>query len=165
MNKENMSEPPRRGLGEAGCLVKGCGAILAVAVLVAALAYWAFAVGSHHESRSTIWVSEYRSMTPPDALGITLWPAWLDHRAEYTIREEELRAFLNEVFGLTGNSLSKGSPVGRDYFDRRYGARRDGTWTWHEGLVEYEQIAPNGGVHTFLHDPVTGLTYQESAHW
>ena len=38
-------------------------------------------------------------------------------------------------------------------------------WVVPEGCVVYSYAASNGGVSTYFHDPATGSTYQDSAHW
>ena len=55
---------------------------------------------------------------------------------------------------------AEGSPVNRESFEENY---RKYDWTWSSGLVRHSCIAPNGGTHTFWHDPTTGQTYQ--ARW
>jgi len=148
-----------------GCLLKVGGALLFLAVVLASVGYWFYGLDSSHSSRSTIWHERVRGLTPHAATDITLQLDFLDHYATYRISEADLNAFLDLHFAFHGEDFDSrsergavrpelvGKPVGRL------------GWVVPKGAVEYSFAARNGGVSTYYHDPATGWTYQESAHW
>lgn len=137
---------------------------LAAFAIVGGLLFWHYGLDSHHETPASLYPAlddRIKSLTPPEARDITLQRDFLDHFATYTIDEKDLTAFLDRHFGVEG-SLSERSFVRGDQVGRAVG-RLD--WIVPEGCVEYSYAARNGGVSTYFHDPATGSTYQDSAHW
>ena len=137
---------------------------LAVLAIGGGLLFWHYGLDSHHEAPDSLYPAlddRIISLTPPGARDITLQRDFLDHFATYTIDEKELTGFLDRHFGVEG-SLSERSLVGADTMGKAIG--RLG-WVVPEGCVSYSYAASNGGVSTYFHDPATGSTYQESAHW
>ena len=86
---------------------------------------------------------------------------FLDHFATYTIDEKDLTAFIDRHFEIE-DSFSERSLVDSDRVGKAMG-RMD--WIVPEGSVWYSYSASNGGVSNYYHDPATGSTYQDSAHW
>ena len=137
---------------------------LAAFAIVGGLLFWHYNLDSHHETPASLYPAlddRIKSLTPPEARDITLQRDFLDHFATYTIDEKDLTAFLDRHFGVEG-SLSERSFLRGDQVGRVVG-RLD--WIVPEGCVEHRYAARNGGVSTYFHDPATGSTYQDSAHW
>lgn len=128
------------------------------------LLFWHYGLDSHHEtpgSLSEILDDRILRLTPPEAREITLQRDFLDHFAIYTIDEKDLTAFIDRYFEVE-DSFSERTFVKNDRVGEAIG--RLG-WVVPEGCVSYGYAAGNGGVSTYYHDPATGSTYQESAHW
>ena len=137
---------------------------LALLAIGGGLLFWHYGLDSHHETPGSLYPAlddRIKSLTPPEARDITLQRDFLDHFATYTVDEKDLTAFLDRHFGVE-NSLSDRSLVGADEVGKAVG--RLG-WVVPEGCVVYSYAASNGGVSTYFHDPATGSTYQDSAHW
>lgn len=151
---------PRRSSGRA--IARVAAACIAVGAAVAGTLAWTFALDTHHDTRDSIWWNDRcRNLIPPAATDITLQRDLLDHYAVYTIREEQLVEFLNERFDVDNayaeRSLLAPSSVGEQVGDLG--------WVVTPGSVSYSYPASNGGVSNYYHDPVSGRTYQDSAHW
>ena len=150
----------RVGAALAGCLVKAGIAGLVGVLLVGALGYVTFFSTSHHDTPGSMF-SMYGDLTPPKATDITLHAAGLDHTAEYTVSEADLKRFLEAYFqGFEGPD-----PIDREGFDRIREGSTGVDWPWHEGVVDYTMWMARGTSHRLLYDPKTGRAYQESAHW
>ncbi|MDC0259488.1 hypothetical protein OAK43_04540 [Verrucomicrobiales bacterium] len=120
--------------------------------------FWTYGTDTHHSSRNTIWWTERgRNLIPPAATDITLRQDFLDHYATYTISTTDLNAFL-----LTLDPDSKLSPDSTGTAGKVIGNLG---WIAPKHALSGSYIAGNGGVHSYYHDPKTGLTYQESAYW
>lgn len=146
--------------------LKICIAILALPVVCALILFRIYGVDTHHPSRAGIWWPERgRNLIPPTATDITLQRDLLDHYATYTVSEKDLNAFLDKRFARPGKALdsfSERSPADPNKIGHEIG--RLG-WVVTEETVVYDYAASNGGLHTYYHDPTTGLTYQSSAYW
>ena len=143
-------------------IFKVCIAILALPVVVALVLFRIYGTDTHHASRSSIWWPDRgRNLIPPTATDITLRRDLLDHYATYTVSEKELRAFLDKRFG-PGMALTERSPVTPADIGKAVDPLG---WLVTEDTVIYSYTASNGGVHDYLHDTKTGLTYQSSAYW
>jgi len=151
---------PRRSTGRA--VARVAAACVAAGAAIAGALAWTFALDTHHETRDSIWWNDRcRNLIPEAATDITLQRDLLDHRAVYTIREEQLVAFLNERFDVADAYAERrrmdpakiGQPIG------------ELGWVVTPGSVYYGYAASNGGVSNYYHDPVSGRTYQDSAHW
>ena len=180
--KSNHSSSPTEGKGkeepsptpfEPGSrrnLRKACAIIAAIpatiAMVIGLILFWIYGTETHHANRESIWWTERgRNLIPPAATDITLQQDFLDHYATYTISETDLNAFLDGRFTSHGkpvDSFSERRPVDPGKIGTAIG--RLG-FVVTRGTVEYDYAASNGGVHTYLHDPTTGLTYQSSAYW
>lgn len=137
-----------------------CALIVVVPVtLVALLALWVYGLDTHHATRGGIWWSETaRELTPPAARDITLQRDFLDHRALYTISTTDLEGFLLQRFG----EVVEADPLPPSRLGEGIGELG---WKVTPGSTSYDTWTPNGAATYFYHDPATGLTYQESAHW
>jgi hypothetical protein len=72
---------------------------VAVVIMVFALTLVGlYGIDSHHDSPDSIWPARGRRLIPPTATDITLQRDLLDHRATYTVSEEDLNAFLDWRF-------------------------------------------------------------------
>ena len=148
-----------------GCFLKVGGVLLALAAVPASVGFWFYGLDSSHRDRESIWDERTRGLTPHAATDITLQLDLLDHYATYRVTEADLNAFLDVHFAFRGkgfDSYSEREPVRPELVGEPIG-RLD--WTVPEGTVVYSFAAPNGGLSTYYHDPATGWTYQESAHW
>jgi len=165
MSHEDPSSPQSRSSSK-GYFLKGCGAILALAMVLALGLTWIYKVESHHSSRGSIWwPSRGRSLIPPTARDISLQRDLLDHRAAYTVSAEDLNAFFHERFAISSEVLDshrKRGGVDRESFLARYAELG---WVWTEDLVHHSYTTSNGAASSYYHDPTTGLTYQVSAYW
>ena len=152
--------PPRR------LFLKICVATLALPVVIALILFRIYGVDTHHADRSSIWWPERgRNLIPPAATDITLRRDLLDHYATYIVSEKDLNAFLDKRFARPGevlDSFSERSPADPKTIGHEIG--RLG-WVVTGETVVYNYAASNGGLHTYHHDPTTGLTYQSSAYW
>ena len=143
-----------------------CGVFVSAVFLFSVMLFWIYGTNTQHTSRKSIWWTERgRNLIPPQATGITLQQDFLDHYATYTIKESDLNAFLDRHFSRGGDQIDS-------FSDRRpVSANRVGTpigrlgWVVTDQVVVYDYDAPNGGMHTYYHNPVSGSTYQESAYW
>lgn len=136
-------------------------ALLTVVMGGAVTSLWTYGLDTHHESRVSIWWPERgRELIPPGATGITLQRDLLDHRALYTIPEQELEAFLDAHFAV--ESRRERRPVSPEAVGKVIGPL--GWIATKDGFV-YSHVSRNGAVSTYYHDTVTGRTYQESAYW
>lgn len=140
--------------------------VLAMVLAVAGMLFWVYGLDTHHLSRGSIWWTDrVRGLTPPAATDITLRRDLLDHYALYTIAEKDLNAFLDQRFADGSEPIHS--------FEERSKPRADligkplGPFDWivTENTVVYWYTTSNGAVSTFYHDPTTGRTYQDSAHW
>ncbi|MEE2940045.1 MAG: hypothetical protein VX460_06650 [Planctomycetota bacterium] len=137
---------------------------LAALAIGGGLLFWHYGLDSHHETPDSLYPAlddRIISLTPPEARDITLQRDVLDHFATYTIEEKDLTSFLDGHFQIE-DSFTERSLVGSDLVGRAIG-RLD--WVVPDGCVTYSYAASNGGVSTYYHDPATGSTYQDSAHW
>lgn len=143
-----------------------CAFSLSIIVLICSTLFWIYGTNTQHTTRKSIWWTERgRNLIPPQATGITLQQDFLDHYATYTIKEGDLNAFLDEHFSRDGDeidSLSDRRPVSASQVGASIG--RLG-WVVTKEVVVYDYAAPNGGMHRYYHNPVSGSTYQESAYW
>lgn len=160
--------PPQSTTSGMGSILKGCGIILALMMMLVLVLSWIYSVDSHHSSRGSIWwPSRGRSLIPPTATDITLHRDLLDHWASYTVSEEDLNAFLDERFRTRGiggdlDSYSERGSANRENFLKAYA---DLGWVYTEGMVHYHYTTKNGAGSSYYHHPTTGLTYQDSAYW
>jgi hypothetical protein len=167
MPQENL-DPTQSTTSVIGCILKGCGIVLALMMVLALVPSWIYLVDSHHSSRASIlWPSRGRGLIPPTATDITLQRDLLDHWATYTVSEEDLNAFLDERFRTRGiggdlDSYRERGPADRERFMTKYA---DLGWVWTEEMVQYHYTTDNGAGSSYYHDPTTGLTYQDSAYW
>lgn len=151
---------PRRATGRA--VARVAAACVAVGAAIAGTLAWTFALDTHHDTRDSIWWNERcRNLIPGAATDITLQRDLLDHYAVYTICEEQLVAFLNIRFDVA-DAYAERSPMDPSKIGQPIG---DLGWVVTPGSVSYGYAASNGGVSSYFHDPVSGRTYQESAHW
>jgi hypothetical protein len=151
-----------------GCILKGCGIVLALIMVLALVPSWIYLVDSHHSSRASIWwPARGRGLIPPTATDITLQRDLLDHYATYMVSEEDLNAFLDERFRTRGigGDLDSYSERGRPDRAQFMTSYADLGWFWTEEMVDYHYTTSNGAGSTYYHDPTTGLTYQDSAYW
>lgn len=128
------------------------------------LLFWHYGLDSRHDTPGSLFpVLDERiiSLTPPEARDIVLQRDFLDHFATYTIDEKDLTAFIDRHFEIE-DSFSERSFVNSNRVGEAMG-RMD--WIVPEGCVWYSYAAGNGGVSNYYHDPATGSTYQDSAHW
>ncbi|MGI9239568.1 MAG: hypothetical protein ACR2RV_02135 [Verrucomicrobiales bacterium] len=143
-----------------------CSVILALPVALSLILFWIYGTDTHHASRGSIWWSERgRNLIPPAASDITLQQDFLDHYATYTISEEDLNAFLDDHFASSRETLDSFSERGRPNRSEVGKAIGRCGFVVTKDTVVYDYAAGNGGVHTYYHDPTTGLTYQSSAYW
>jgi hypothetical protein len=161
-------QPPRNESARRPLRPLGICALLVVVplALVAAMGFRVYGLDTHHATRDGIWWSETaRGMTPPTARDITLQRDLLDHRALYTVSEAELVDFIRERFARDGEVFDADGQ--RDPLPPGRIGEEIGSLGWRvtAGSVSYTVWPPNGATTTFHHDPATGLTYQESAHW
>lgn len=127
--------------------------------LVTSMALWVYGLDTHHATRGGIWWSgTARDLTPPAARDITLQRDVLDHRALYTVSTADLEAFLLQRFG----EAAEADPLPPSRLGEEVGELG---WRVTPGSTSYHTWTPNGAATYFYHDPATGLTYQESAHW
>jgi hypothetical protein len=143
-------------------IVAGVAAIVVVALVLIRI----YGVDTHHKNRNSIWWPERgRNLIPPTATDITLRRDLLDHYATYAVSEQDLNAFLDERFARDGKEID--SLGDRRRIDPARVGRAIGRLEWvvTEETVVYEYTASNGGLHSYYHDPTTGLTYQSSAYW
>jgi len=149
-----------------GCLLTGCGIVVALMLVLSLVLFRVYGVDSHHTNRNSIWWSARgRSLIPPTATDITLQQDLLDHYATYTVAEQDLNAFLNRRFALNGSVIDSFSERGRPAPKKIGNAIGRLGWIVTKDTVVYDYTASNGGVHTYYHDPTTGRTYQSSAYW
>lgn len=121
---------------------------------------------TRHESRGSIWWLERgRNLIPSAAIDITLQRDLLDHRAVYTISEKNLNAFLSERFAGDRTLLDSSSEGSRLPSEETRNAVDRLGWVVAKDEVVYRYAASNGGVHSYYHNPTTGLTYQSSGYW
>lgn len=146
-------------------LRSGCLAVSIVILALGLLWLWVYGLDSHHTNRNSIGPGRIYSLTPPTATDITLQKDFLDHYATYIVVEKDLNAFLDKRFAEQGEELNS-------FEDRRKPrANQIGVsigpfgWVVTENMVVYRYTASNGGGHAYYHDPTTGWTYQDSAHW
>ena len=128
------------------------------------LLFWHCGLDSHHDTSESLFpVLDDRiiSLTPPEARDIVLQRDFLDHFATYTIDEKDLAAFIDRHFEIE-DSFSERSFVKSERVGKAIG-RLD--WIVPDGCAWYSYAASNGGVSNDYHDPTTGSTYQDSAHW
>lgn len=150
----------RGGAALVGCLVKAGIAGLVGVLFLGTLGYLTFFSTSHYDTPSTMFPM-YGDLTPPKATDITLHAAGLDHTAQYTVSEVDLKRFLEAHFqGFEGPD-----PVNQEEFDRIREGSWGVDWPWNEGVVNYTMWMARGTTHSLLYDPQTGRAYQESAHW
>ncbi|MEC7582764.1 MAG: hypothetical protein VYE77_00470 [Planctomycetota bacterium] len=162
----NQALPPRLPTSPQKILFTIFGASLGLVLAVAVPLFWVYGLDTRHPNRDSIWWGErVHSLTPPGATDITLQRDFLDHYALYTVTEKDLNAFLDKRFADGGETLNSfaerdkpraslvGKPIGP--FD----------WVVTEDTVVYHYTMSNGATSTFYHDPTTGQTYQDSAHW
>ena len=136
-------------------------ALLAGALGLVLICYWTYGLDTNHDSRAGIWWPEGgRELIPPKAIDITLQRDLLDHRALYRISEQDLEAFLDAYFEVS--SRRERSPIAPDQVGKVIGPLG---WIATKDAVVYSHWTSNGAASTYLHDPVTGLTYQVSAYW
>lgn len=166
MSRDTAPSGPRPKSTLRSLLVSGCAVILIVTLAVAMVCFWVYGLDSHHKSRDSIgWGRRIYSLTPPAARDITLQRDFLDHYAMYTVAEKDLNAFLDSYFGSDGrplNSFAERSKPRADLIGKLVGPFG---WVVTESAVVYSYAASNGGVSTYYHEPATGETYQQSAHW
>jgi len=162
MSENQLHAPSKSSL--AGCFLTACGVVAAVVAVVALGLFWAYGIDSHHKNRDSVWPTRGRELIPPTATDITLQRDLLDHRATYTVTEEDLCAFLDQRFahGHSLDSHAERKTIDSESFEARYGFL---DWSWHEEIALYSYAASNGGVSSYLHDSSTGRTYQTSAYW
>lgn len=149
---------------------KACAIILgiplAIVLVIGLILFWIYGTNTEHSSRGSIWWTERgRNLIPPAATDITLQQDFLDHYATYTISEKDLNVFLDSRFTSHGkpvDSFSERRPVDPGRIGQVIG--RLGFVVTKDTVV-YDYAASNGGVHSYYHDPTTGLTYQSSAYW
>ena len=134
----------------------GC---LSIPLLASLVGFWHFGLDAHYADVTHMSEGTSKELTPHTAVDLTLQRDLLDHRATYTVTEADLQAFLERSFG---ESAADPSPVDRGDFEAEYSRRG---WTWTPGMVMYSGAPGNGAVSYYYHDPRTGLTYQDSAHW
>ncbi len=159
-SRELAASTTRGGAALAGCLIKASIAGLAGVLFVGVLGYLTFFSTSHHDTPSTMFPM-YGDLTPPKATDITLHAAGLDHTAEYTVSEADLKRFLEAHFkGFEGPDT-----IDQERFDRILEGSRGVDWPWHEGVEYCTMWMARGTSHRILYDPKTGRAYQESAHW
>ena len=135
--------------------------LLGLVVIVGLGVLRVFILDSSHETTRTILPGRTKDLIPPTATEITLQRDLLDHYAVYTIREEQLVAFLNERFDVA-DAYAERSQMDPAKIGQPIGVLG---WVVKPGSVSYSYAASNGGVSSYYHDPVSGRTYQESAHW
>ena len=162
MTTEDSAAPPTT-TSATGLMVKiflGC---LSIPLIAALAGFWYFGISAHYADATRmphgLLGDTYRKLTPPTAVDLTLQRDVLDHRSVYTVTQADLETYLKGYFG---SGYEEPSPVDRGSFEAQYS--RLG-WTWVSGMVEYTCIPGNGAVSSYYHDPSTGLTYQDSAHW
>ena len=148
---------------------KACLAILAtlgaIGLGIGTFLFVVFGMDSHHDGPDSIgWPEQDRVYIPATATDITLSRTFFDHWARYQVSTADLHAMLATRFPSDFDPAkdAEGSPVNHESFEENY---RKYDWTWSSGLVRHSCIAPNGGTHTFWHDPTTGQTYQASVGW
>ena len=143
----------------------GCMVGLLLLLIPTLLWTWFYVLDSHHANRDSIGPGRIYSLTPPTATNITLQKDFLDHYATYIVLEKDLNAFLDKRFrtgdevlhSFEDRSKPDASEIGQPL--QHFG------WIVTEDMVVYHYTASNGGGHTYYHNPTTGWTYQDSAHW
>ncbi len=141
----------------------GCTALFVLVAGLATAAARTYGMDTHHATHDDIWWDETcRRLTPPTATDITLRRDLLDHEALYTIVEADLDAFIDRSFARDGNPLRATDVKGSVEAGRTIGPFG---WSAGQDAVRYSYTPPNGASTHIYHDPTTGLTYQESAHW
>jgi len=161
MTQRSQADNVRAG----GLILKSCVVVFILATTIALSLFRIYGMETRHESRSSIWWSErVRGLTPATATKISLQRDVLDHYATYTILEKDLNAFLDVRFANGGTLHSFNERKGADAKEIGKVIGRLG-WVVTTDTVVYHYAASNGGLSSFYHDPVTGLTYQSSAHW